>query len=167
MARQLKRLGVYEVFIGAESGDDELLIAANKGTTTDQVRRAVELLAEQDIQVVLSFVLGLPGETNETLRKTMDFARELYGWGNIVETSTSTLLPIPGSGAFQQLMSVPGMAQKHASDLLDLEELKRDWTRLFTKTSERDLQLALAETWKMFPLNNTFLQPEASSAPCC
>lgn len=167
MARQLKQLGVYEVFIGAESGDDALLVAANKGTTTDQVRRAVELLAEQDIQVVLSFVLGLPGETSKTLQKTMEFARELFSCGNIVETSTSTLLPIPGSTAFEKLMAVPSMAGKHASDKLDLEDLKRDWIRFFTKTSQSELQQALAETWKMFPLNNTFLQPNAASAPCC
>jgi radical SAM superfamily enzyme YgiQ (UPF0313 family) len=167
MARQLKRLGVYEVFIGAESGDDGLLVAANKGTTTDQVRKAVELLAEQDIQVILSFVLGLPGETPQTLRKTVDFARELYCYGNIVETSTSLLLPIPGSTAFENLIAMPGMARKYAGDQLDLEELKRDWIRCFTRTHPSELQQALAETWRMFPLNNTFWQRNAASAPMC
>lgn len=167
MARQLKRLGVYEVFIGAESGDDGLLVAANKGTTTAQVRRAVELLAEQDIQVILSFVLGLPGETPETLQKTIDFARELYYHGNIVETSTSILLPIPGSAAFQRLTAIPGLAQKHGSDQLDLEELKRDWIRHFTHTRLEELQQALSDTWRMFPLNNTFWQADDASAPQC
>jgi radical SAM superfamily enzyme YgiQ (UPF0313 family) len=167
MAGQLKRLGVYEVFIGAESGDDRLLAAANKGTTTDQVRKAVELLAEQDIQVILSFVLGLPGETPETLRKTTDFARELYNHGNIVETSTSIMLPIPGSAAFDRLIAMPGMARKHAADRLDLEELKRDWIGSFTRTRPEELQQALSETWRMFPLNNTFWQRGAVSAPQC
>jgi anaerobic magnesium-protoporphyrin IX monomethyl ester cyclase len=167
MARQLRRLGVYEVFIGAESGDDALLNAANKGTTTDQVRRAVDLLAEQDIQVVLSFVLGLPGESSETLQKTVDFAQELYSRGNIVETSTSILLPIPGSTAFERLMTLPGMATKHGGDPLDLEELKTDWIKLFTNTSSGELQQTLTDTWRMFPLNNTFWQRDAASAPCC
>jgi radical SAM superfamily enzyme YgiQ (UPF0313 family) len=127
----------------------------------------VELLAEQDIQVILSFVLGLPGETSQTLRKTVDFARELHCYGNIVETSTSTLLPIPGSTAFEDLIAIPGMARKHAGDQLDLEELKRDWIKCFTRTHPSELQQALAETWRMFPLNNTFWQRDAASAPMC
>jgi radical SAM superfamily enzyme YgiQ (UPF0313 family) len=167
MAQQLKTLGVYEVFIGAESGDDEILELMNKGIKVDQTRRAVELLANQGISVIVSFVLGLPGETSRTLQKTMDFARELYLFGNIVETSTSILLPIPGSNAFEMLMKVPGMKGKHSSDLLDLEELKLDWIHNFTQTSHDELQTALNSTLEVFPLNETFSQRELLSAPLC
>jgi len=167
MALQLKKLGVYEVFIGAESGDDEILELANKGIKVHQTRRAVELLANEGISVVVSFVLGLPGETSRTLQKTIDFARELYLYGNIVETSTSILLPIPGSNAFEMLMKIPGMRQKHSSDLLDLEDLKRDWIRNFTQTTISELEAALTNTLEVFPLNETFSQKELLSAPMC
>lgn len=167
MARQLKTLGVYEVFIGAESGDDEILELMNKGIKVDQTRRAVDLLAEEGISVILSFVLGLPGETSRTLQKTIDFARELYLYGNIVETSTSILLPIPGSNAFEMLMKVPEMKDKHSSDLLDLEELKMDWIKHFTQTNNDELQAALSSTLQVFPLNETFSQWELLSAPQC
>jgi radical SAM superfamily enzyme YgiQ (UPF0313 family) len=167
MARQLKSLGVYEVFIGAESGDDEILELMNKGIKVDQTRRAVELLANEGISVIVSFVLGLPGESSRTLQKTMDFARELYRYGNIVETSTSILLPIPGSNGFEMLMKVPGMKEKHASDFLDLEELKLDWIRNFTSTGPDELQDALRTTLDVFPLNETFSQRELLSAPMC
>ena len=167
MASQLKELGVYEVFIGAESGDDRILALANKGIKADQTRRAVEFLADLGINVVVSFVFGLPGETSQTIQKTVDFAQELYRYGNIVETSSSILLPIPGSNAFDLLMKVPGMQDKHSSDLLDLEELKLDWIRNFTRTSPAELQSALDTTLQMFPLTNTFIQKEAQSAPMC
>ncbi|HMH44452.1 MAG TPA: radical SAM protein [Pyrinomonadaceae bacterium] len=167
MARQLKTLGVYEVFIGAESGDDEILELMNKGIKVDQTRRAVELLANEGISVIVSFVLGLPGESSRTLQKTMDFASELYRYGNIVETSTSILLPIPGSNAFEMLMKVPGMKGKHSSDLLDLEELKSDWIHNFTHTNHDELQAALNSTLEVFPLNETFSQRELLSAPQC
>lgn len=167
MARQLKGLGVYEVFIGAESGDDRILAHMNKGIKADQTRRAVEFLAEQGINVVVSFVFGLPGETSQTLQKTFDFARELYLCGNIVETSSSILLPIPGSSAFDMLIKVPGMKEKHSSDILNLEELKLDWIKNFTGTSPIELQSALDETSGLFPLNNTFIQRDALAAPTC
>ena len=167
MARQLKELGVYEVFIGAESGDDRVLTLMNKGIKVDQTRRAVEYLAEEGINVVLSFVFGLPGETDRSVQKTVDLARELYCYGNIVETSSSILLPIPGSNAFDMLMRVPGMREKHGSDVLDLEELKADWIGNFTQTSHAELESALEETLTVFPLNSTFMQRESQSAPMC
>ena len=167
MARQLKELSVYEVFIGAESGDDEILTLMNKGIKADQTRKAVEYLAEQGISVILSFVYGLPGETSRSIQKTVDFARELYCYGNIIETSSSILLPIPGSNAFDMLTRVPGMREKHSSDLLDLEELKLDWIKNFTSTDPTELEAALDETLGIFPLNNTFIQKDAQSAPMC
>lgn len=167
MAKQLKRLGVYEVFIGAESGDDRILTLMNKGVRVDQTRQAVQNLAEEGINVVVSFVLGLPGETPHTLQKSVDLARELYLYGNIIETSASILLPIPGSNAFNMLTSIPVMKQKHSSDTLDLEELKTDWIHTFTSTSPSELQSALDEMVKIFPLNNTFIQREALTAPMC
>jgi len=167
MARQLKELGVYEVFIGAESGDDDILRLMNKGIKVDQTRMAVEYLAEQGIGVILSFVYGLPGETSRSIQKTVDFAHELYCHGNIIETSSSILLPIPGSNAFDMLTRVSGMREKHSSDTLDLEELKLDWIKSFTSTDATELQAALDETMGIFPLNNTFIQKDAQSAPMC
>jgi radical SAM superfamily enzyme YgiQ (UPF0313 family) len=167
MARQLKQLGVYEVFIGAESGDDTILEFGNKGCKTDHTRRGIEALANVGLNAIVSFVLGLPGETSKTLQKTIDFARELYSFGNIVETSSSILLPIPGSTSFRMLMEIPGMTQKHASDLLELEELKLDWCKHYTFVSYDELNHALKETLEIFPLNDTFQQSGLQSAPMC
>jgi radical SAM superfamily enzyme YgiQ (UPF0313 family) len=167
MARQLKELQVYEVFLGIESGDDNVLALANKGTTVGQSLRAVEHLAACGVKVVASFVLGLPGETARSLQKTMALARELLAFGNIVETSTSIMLPIPGSRAFSMLSARPGLCSKYSSDLFDLEELKYDWISQFTRTTPDELECALRETMTLFPLNDSFSQPRAQSAPMC
>lgn len=167
MARQLRELQVYEVFLGIESGDDNLLALANKGTTVGQSLRAVEHLAACGMKVVASFVLGLPGETTRSLQKTMALARELLSFGNIVETSCSIMLPIPGSRAFSMLTAQPDMRSKYSGDLLDLEELKHDWIMRFTQTGPDELECALRETMTLFPLNDSFSQPAARSAPMC
>jgi radical SAM superfamily enzyme YgiQ (UPF0313 family) len=167
MACQLKELGVYEVFLGIESGDDSVLALANKGATVSQSLRAVEHLAACGIKVVASFVLGLPGETSRSLQKTTALARQLLAFGNIVETSTSIMLPIPGSRAFSMLNALPDLRDKYAGDLFDLEELKRDWIMRFTQTDPDELEGALRETITLFPLNDSFSQPVALSAPMC
>jgi radical SAM superfamily enzyme YgiQ (UPF0313 family) len=167
LAAQLRKLGVYEVFIGAESGDNEILRRMNKGITVDQTSQAVQILTEEGIKVIVSFVLGLPGETSKTLQKTMDFARELSFHESVMETSSSTLLPIPGSNAFEMLMKVPGMLEKHSSDMLNLEGLKLDWVRNFTNTNLTEVEEALDQTLQLFPLNSTFSQREAQPAPMC
>jgi radical SAM superfamily enzyme YgiQ (UPF0313 family) len=167
MTEMLQELGVYEVFLGVESGDDAMLVAANKGYTADQSRRAVELLAEKNIQVVISFVLGLPGETSASLQTTVDFARELQMFGNIVETSCSVMLPLPGSTAFKRMLAQPQLSSRHMGDLLDLERLKQDWLQNFSRVSMSEVTHALRIITTCFPINNSFSQLELRSALTC
>jgi radical SAM superfamily enzyme YgiQ (UPF0313 family) len=152
-ARLLKEIGVFEVFIGAESGDNQILRNTKKGITTDTVRRAIKLLSDEGINVIVSFVLGLPGETEETLSKTVSFAHELASYDNVNETSTSIMFPMPGSTAFNNLMKIEGMSEKYSSDMLDFEQLKRDWLKHFTQVSFEALETALKEMTGLFVLN--------------
>jgi len=159
-AKLLKEIGVFEVFIGAESGDNQILRNTRKGITTNTTRKAIEALRDEGINVIVSFVLGLPGETRETLAKTVDFAKELSHYGNIYETSTSIMFPMPGSQVFESLMEVEGMKEKYSSDILDYEQLKRDWLKYFTKVSFDELEEALDKITNNFALNSTFSKPK-------
>lgn len=167
MAKVLKELNAFEVFIGAESGDDQMLKNMVKGSKVEHTRRAVEALANEGIYTIVSFVFGLPGETHESLQRTIDLGKELSRSETVIETSSSVLLPIPGSPAWHELMTIPGMQEKHSSDLLDLEELKKDWAKYFTNISYDDIVEAKQETLDLFPLNNTFSQTGKQSAPMC
>jgi anaerobic magnesium-protoporphyrin IX monomethyl ester cyclase len=73
----MKRTGCERLLYGAESGSAEILKRIRKGITPDQTRRAVEMTWEAGIGVLASFVLGLPGETPQTLKQTLDFAASL------------------------------------------------------------------------------------------
>jgi anaerobic magnesium-protoporphyrin IX monomethyl ester cyclase len=167
MARLLKELNVFEVFIGAESGDDQILQNMVKGCKVSHTLRAIESLANEGILTIVSFVFGLPGETQETLEKTVKLAEQIVQYQNVIETSSSVLLPIPGSPAFDILMQYPGMKDKHSSDLLDLEELKKDWAMFCTNVNYDVVVEAKMKTLELFPLNNTFSQVGKQSAPMC
>jgi radical SAM superfamily enzyme YgiQ (UPF0313 family) len=159
-AKLLKEIGVFEVFIGAESGDNQILRNTRKGITTNTTRRAIQALKSEGINVIVSFVLGLPGETRESLARTVAFTKELASYGNINETSTSIMFPMPGSNAFKDLMNIEGMNEKYSSDIIDYEELKRDWLKYFTNVSFEMLEEALGEITSKFALNSTFSKPK-------
>ncbi len=162
--RVLKDANVFEVFIGAESGDNTILSSINKGSTVEQTYKAIENLNKLGIKSTVSFVLGLPGETIPSLSKTLDFAEKISKFENVFETSTSIMLPIPGSKAFEKLKNRTDIT---LSDNYNLEYLKEIWISEFTNVGLDILDQYFERITSLFPLNNTFSQPKSLIAPCC
>ncbi len=77
LLKHMKEAGCWNIFYGIEAGDDELLKNMRKLMTVEQMRKAVRATQAEGIEIRGSFMLGLPGETPEKARKTIDFAIEL------------------------------------------------------------------------------------------
>ncbi len=73
----MSEAGCWQIAIGIESGDDEILKFIKKGITADKVRQTVNLADKAGIMVKGFFMLGHPTETHASLRKTRDFALSL------------------------------------------------------------------------------------------
>jgi len=73
----MKLAGCHTILIGVESGDERLLEDYSKGVKKDQVRKVFSLCKELGIRTLGHFIIGLPGETVQTVRKTIDFSKEL------------------------------------------------------------------------------------------
>ncbi|HOK06045.1 MAG TPA: radical SAM protein [Syntrophales bacterium] len=73
-ARRLARLGVKTVELGAQSLDDEVLVATRRGHTAADVERAVLCLREEGIDVGLHLMMGLPGDDGGAFRRTVEAA---------------------------------------------------------------------------------------------
>jgi len=69
----MSRSGCKGVFLGIESGNNQVLKNMNKASDTDKYLKGIELLKEYGIVTFGSFIIGFPGETNETVRDTIDF----------------------------------------------------------------------------------------------
>jgi anaerobic magnesium-protoporphyrin IX monomethyl ester cyclase len=92
LLRKLKEAGCAMICFGLESGNQRILDRADKRTTLEKARRAVQLSKEAGISPFGSFILGLPGETRETMEETHSFAQSLgipYGF--------HLLSPFPGT----------------------------------------------------------------------
>ncbi len=95
---KLKKAGCYRVSFGVESGDQGVLDRAKKGITIDQIKSAFKLAKKTGMETLGFFVLGLPGETKETIEKTINLAKELAV--DLPKASIAT--PLPGTEFFHE-----------------------------------------------------------------
>ncbi len=134
MVKALKKIGVYEVFLGLESGSNRLLKEANKGFTLKSNVQAVNYLAAANIKSVIAIVLGLPGESEETLEMTYKMVSELFEYGNITEINANLMLPLPGSQIYKKLINFFSINPKN-QDFFDGKEIRRLYVERFCKVS--------------------------------
>ena len=69
--------GARLFIVGFESGDDQILKNIKKGATVEMARTFTKNCRKVGIRVHGDFIIGLPGETRETIQKTIEFAKEL------------------------------------------------------------------------------------------
>jgi len=77
MARAMRRAGCWLLSFGIESGSQAVLDASKKRIRLEQSRRAVAVASEAGLMVAGHFILGLPGESVETIHETIAFATSL------------------------------------------------------------------------------------------
>ena len=77
LLRKLQASGCIKLGIGAESGSDTMLERMKKKTTVNQLKTASNMLNKTDIWLSLSFLIGMPDETEEDMKKTLKLILEL------------------------------------------------------------------------------------------
>jgi anaerobic magnesium-protoporphyrin IX monomethyl ester cyclase len=77
IALEMKEAGCTRIFFGIESGNDRMLELMNKKITTDDARRAVHAAHQAGLQVGAFFILCYPGDTDDTVLETLQFAASL------------------------------------------------------------------------------------------
>jgi radical SAM superfamily enzyme YgiQ (UPF0313 family) len=77
IAEAMAASGCIRVKVGVESGSPRILEAMHKGETIDGIRRGVRILQRHGLPVTGYLMAGLPGETDDDVRQTLDFAKEL------------------------------------------------------------------------------------------
>lgn len=92
----MKRAGCHQILFGIESADPEILAAIRKPINIEQTREAVRMVQEAGIAVRAAFMFGNPGETVASMRRTIDFAKELDPDIAVFNITT----PYPGTQLF-------------------------------------------------------------------
>ena len=97
--QQMQRAGCREIHYGIESGNQEMIDRIGKQITLSQVRQAVAWTRGVGILTKGYFMLGLPGDTEETMEQTISFAEEL----DLDEAMFSLTTPFPGTRLWEDL----------------------------------------------------------------
>src|SRR4030065_1749007 len=93
------RAGCVRVFFGIESGNNDVLALMRKQITGEQARKAVHTAKSVGLQVGAFFILGYPGEIDETVLDTVRFASGLP----LDYLSFTLPYPIPGTSLFERI----------------------------------------------------------------
>ncbi len=98
-AEALRRAGCSEVWMGVESGSQEILNAMEKGTRVEQVATARENLRRQGIKACYFLQFGYPGEDWEAIRKTVELVRATRP----DDVGVSVSYPLPGTKFYDRV----------------------------------------------------------------
>jgi anaerobic magnesium-protoporphyrin IX monomethyl ester cyclase len=79
--------------MGVESGSQRILDIINKGESVDTIKQAVRMLHAAGVRVKGFFIIGLPGETEESLQETRNFLDEM----DLYDIDAKIFQPYPGS----------------------------------------------------------------------
>lgn len=108
----MKQAGCTAVSFGIESGCEDMLKRVRKGITLDMARKAVAACRTAGMRAHASFMVGLPGESPETLEKSRMFHEELG-----IEFGYHFLCPFPGTTVRERIEDY------------DLAILTSDWAK--------------------------------------
>jgi anaerobic magnesium-protoporphyrin IX monomethyl ester cyclase len=141
LLHRMQAAGCTAVSFGIESANPEILKTIKKRITVDQVVSAVGMCANAGVTPFASFILGLPGETPDTLRETIEFGKRLEDKGLVY--------------GFHILAPFPGTEVRERAAELGLRILTTDWSAYHanravaeTETVSRRMLDEIAVEWE-------------------
>ena len=129
--KDMRDSGCVEVGMGMESGSERILKIVNKGETVRKNMEAVKLCHKAGIRVKGFLIIGLPGESEESVRETADFLEE----AKLDDLDISIFTPYPGSYIYKN---------KEKFDIKFKDDYEHAWYKgkpggYFTNISTKDL----------------------------
>jgi hopanoid biosynthesis associated radical SAM protein HpnJ len=116
----MKDNGLRLLLVGYESGNDQILHNIRKGLRTDIARRFTRDCRRLGIVIHGTFILGLPGETEQTMRETMQFAIDI----NPHTIQVSLAAPYPGTELYAQAIANGWLKEDTSQNLVNTQGLQ-------------------------------------------
>ncbi len=140
----LKDNGLRLLLVGYESGNQQILNNIKKGMRVDVARRFTRDCHDLGITIHGTFIVGLPGETRETLEETIRFAIDI----NPHTMQVSLAAPYPGTELYRQAVENHWLDRDHA-ELVDARGLQIAPLQ-YPHLSHREIFHALETMYKRF-----------------
>jgi anaerobic magnesium-protoporphyrin IX monomethyl ester cyclase len=146
MLKLMKKAGCHLVRFGVESGVQQILDNIKKGINVSQIKDTFKWIHEVGLDTHAHFMIGMPGDTAETVKSTIRFAREIDP--TVVTFGVTTAYP--GTELFNMVSEKhPEIKDGSTCDLSRLHT-KGFYNEAFTSMSERELSAAVRTAYKKF-----------------
>jgi len=149
----VKSAGIKWLCLGIESGDRNVRLEVSKGKFKDvDISRVIDQVHEAGIEVMANYIVGLPGDTEETMQKTLDLSLELCtsGW------NMYAAMALPGSQLYKTSLEkgyeLPKTYTGYSFHAFDTQPMPTD-----TLTPGRILQFR-DESYNIYHGNPKFLE---------
>jgi anaerobic magnesium-protoporphyrin IX monomethyl ester cyclase len=97
--KKLKKAGCWQIIIGIESGSQKILNRMRKNIFLKDVRPVLRMIQKAGIKTTGYFIIGFPGDTKETLEKTLKLIKTVY----LDDIGVFLFTPLPGSSIYNEV----------------------------------------------------------------
>jgi hopanoid biosynthesis associated radical SAM protein HpnJ len=140
----MRECGLRLLLVGFESGNQQILNSIRKGIRVDRAREFVKNCKQLGIKIHGTFILGLPGETRQTMRQTMEYAREL----DVDTIQVSLAAPYPGTELYARALANGWLKTSELIDSLGIQEAALEYPDL----TRDEIFRGVEEFYKVFYL---------------
>lgn len=150
--KAMREAGCRLLDVGYESGNDEILQNIKKGISVTQLREFTKNAKKAKLKILADFVIGFPGENETTVKKTIDFIKEVKP--DLLQVAIAT--PMPGTHFFDWCIANDAIIVKDLSESLDQNGFQRCIISL-PNLSSSEIEHCVDKTIKKYYLSPSYI----------
>jgi anaerobic magnesium-protoporphyrin IX monomethyl ester cyclase len=153
--QHLVAAGLDEVWMGAESGSQQILDAMDKGTKVEQIFEATRLLKKHGVKVCFFLQYGYLGESKNDIDKTLAMVKKLMPY----DIGISVSYPLPGTG-FHEKVKAQLQEKQNWTDSDDLAMMYQGtYSQQFYKHLHRHTHRVFRKQKSIYHFRSIFHKP--------
>jgi radical SAM superfamily enzyme YgiQ (UPF0313 family) len=131
LLKKFRESGCVYLFFGVESPDDEVLKFIRKGQNRRMIDEGIKVISQGGIKTLYSLMIGLPNETEEQLKRTLDFADEIRRLHPGAEVPIQPYVPLPGTQLYEEAVKAGFRAPTHLEGWKNYtnDEIRHPWVK--------------------------------------
>lgn len=126
IVKLMKSAGCSLIYLCVESTNQQVLNNIGKGTSLSQIKTAVDIIERHDIDIMASYILGVQGESEEDIKNTLEFSKEL----NTLLVQFGVLTPFPGSPFYRKVITNNLLTTRTWNDFNTIQHVFRNSVNL-------------------------------------